>query len=226
MTFDEYIAFHKVGDPCVEEKMMAKLCKYYGLDEWQTFKAIYYYSMCYNLIDPFRLLQNPNLPKSSIDFCTDRRYVRIGDRYNTLLKELRKEKLEMLKSCKTTTEAYKVVSSWYYFGRFTAYLFLECWTYMYDMDWEDDFLPAWEKDELYTKGAMHVAGLKEYDKGKLDEFCKRAKKLTGSNAFSLETSLCCVAKILKGTKGVGSYTENLLKYVNQFPIKNVILKLL
>lgn len=34
MTYADYIAYHKQGDAGVEERMIASLCSYYHLSEW------------------------------------------------------------------------------------------------------------------------------------------------------------------------------------------------
>lgn len=229
MNYTEFLEYVK-GDGSPEERMIAKLCNHYKLSDWDTFRVMYYYSMCYNPVDPFRLLKNPDLPKSDIDFVTDRRYVRMLDNFERLKAGLTPSKMQALFNCKTTTELYNEVRSWFFFGRYATYLFLECWCYKYAHLYKDDFIPAWEADELYTKGAMHVAGCKELDKKRLSEWCAQAKKDSGETAFALETALCGVAKILKGTRYMGYYTERLISYTQSYKadpsFSSLILKLL
>lgn len=224
MDFEKFLKYHH-GDGHPEETMVAKLCKYFGLSKWDSFRAVYYYSMCYNLIDPWRMLQAKQpLPKGDIDFVTDRRYVRCGDNYEKLLKQLQPSLMERLCGCKTTTQQYKEVSGWYFFGRYATYLFLEVWNYLYPAE-IDDFIPAWEKKELYTQGAIALIG-GIYNKQALDNFIVKCKQSTGDTAFSIETSLCGWAKMIKGTRYNGYYTDRMLSYTNGTKIGNIILKLL
>lgn len=225
MTFDEFLAYHN-GDGHPEESMVAKLCRYFKLSKYDCFRAVYYYSMCYNLVDPWKMLSaKAPLPKDDIDFVTDRRYVRCGDTYPRLLKQLSPELMRRLESCKTTSSQYNEVSNWYFFGRYASYLFLECWNYLYPEDVADDFIPAWERNELYTKGAVALTG-GIYDKARLDAFICRVKAVTGDTAFSIETSLCGYAKILKGTRYNGYYTDRMLSYTSGTKIGEIVLQLL
>jgi len=109
---------------------------------------------------------------------------------------------------RSTSEAYQLVSSWYYFGRYAAYLFLEVWMNVCSPGWKDDLKPGWEPDENYTKGAQILAG--SNDPAALDAFLDRVRKDTGDNVFAIETSLCAVAKFEKGTRYDGYYTERML----------------
>ena len=225
MTFREFINYHN-GDGHPEESMVAKLCRYFRLSKYDSFRAVYYYSMCYNLVDPWRMLAAKSpLPKDDIDFVTDRRYVRCGDNYNRLLKQLSPDLMRRLEARKTTARQYEEVSGWYFFGRYASYLFLECWNYLFPDDAEDDFLPGWEKDELYTKGAVALTG-GTYDKRLLDDFMRKAKAATGDTAFSIETSLCGYAKIIKGTRYNGYYTDRMLSYTSGTKVGDIVLKLL
>lgn len=225
MTFEEFINYHN-GDGHPEESMVAKLCRHFKLSKYDCFRVVYYYSMCYNLVDPWKMLvAKKPIPKDDIDFVTDRRYVRMLDNYERLLKQLSPGLMERLVACKTTSRQYEEVRSWFFFGRYATYLFLECWNYLYPEDAADDFLPGWERDELYTKGAVALSGGR-YDKARLDEFMRQAKAATGDTAFSIETSLCGYAKILKGTRYNGYYTDRMLSYTSGTKIGEIVLKLL
>lgn len=126
MNYSEYIAYHRRGDAAVEERMIASLAKYFNLSQWDTFKLIYFYSMTYHIPSALRLLFKPtNTQKKDLVFRTDRRYVRCNGAYDRLLKELNVSMLHSLQSCKTTEEAYNTVRKWFFFGRYTAFLFLK-----------------------------------------------------------------------------------------------------
>ena len=74
---------------------------------------------------------------------------------------------------------------------------------------------GWESDENYTKGAVHIIGTS--DRKALDKFLEMAKRDTEDNAFSIETSLCAVAKFIKGTRWDGYYTERMLEEAGKSP---------
>ena len=98
--------------------------------------------------------------------------------------------------------------SWFFFGRYAAFLFLEVYCNVFKPDWTDDVAFGWETDENYTKGAILLAGSASRDA--LDQFLERARRDTGDNAFAIETSLCAVEKIKKGTRWNGYYSERML----------------
>lgn len=105
MTYEEYIAYHRQGDAGVEERMIASLCRYYGLNEWDSFRLIYYYTMTYHIPSALAMLLEGERDMKKLKFRTDRRYVRCNGAYKRLLEELFYEKLAQLHECKTTAEA-------------------------------------------------------------------------------------------------------------------------
>lgn len=224
MTYDEYIRYHLGGDAGVEERMIASLSAYYKLSRWDSFRLAYYYTTTYHIPSALKLLRNHNTPKSELKFRTDRRYVRIGDTYTRLMAQLSPKLLEQLDRATTTTEQYNIVSSWYFFGRYAAFLFLEVWAKLSGKQIEDDLALKFEPEENYTKGAEIIA--QTQDKAALSAFIERAKNDTNDNVFSLETSLCAVAKLKKGTRWNGYYTERLLSDIAGNEWENVIVNLL
>lgn len=224
MTYDEYIAYHLGGDAGVEERMIASLASYFKLSRWDSFRLAYYYTTTYNIPSALKLLRNHNTPKVELKFRTDRRYVRIGDTFTRLQAQLSPKLLEQLDKATTTTEQYNIVSSWYFFGRYAAFLFLEVWAQLSGKQITDDLVLKFEPEENYTKGAQIVA--QTQDKTVLTAFVERAKHDTKDNVFSLETSLCAVAKLKKGTRWNGYYTERLLKDIAGSEWENLILYLL
>ena len=209
MTYEEYIAYHRQGDAGVEERMIASLCRHYNLNGWEAFRLIYFYTMTYHIPSALAMLLEGERDIKRLQFRTDRRYVRCNGAFPRLLAELQPSKAVFLSRCKTTTEAYKEVRSWYFFGRYAAYLFLEVYINAFKPNWVDDLMPDWEPDENYTRGAVSI--VESDDKAELDKFINRARKDAEDNVFALETSLCSVAKFIKGTRWNGYYTERMLK---------------
>jgi hypothetical protein len=224
MTYEQYMQYHNGGDAGVEEKIIASLAEYFGLSRWDSFRLAYYYTTTYHIPSALKLLSNPGTPKEELKFRTDRRYVRIGDNFRRLILQLTPQLLEELDKATTTTEQYKIVSGWYYFGRYAAFLFLEVWAKLSGKQITDDFALKFEPNENYTRGAEIVAETQEKDA--LRTFIERAKIDTNDNVFSLETSLCAVAKFKKGTRWNGYYTERLLDDIKGCEWENIILNLL
>lgn len=209
MTYEEYIAYHLRGDAGVEERMIASLSRHFALGGWDAFRLIYFYTMTYHIPSALSMLLEGERDIKRLKFRTDRRYVRCNGAFPRLLQELTRDKYDRIRSVRTTSEAYKEVRSWYFFGRYAAYLFLEVWCNTFHPDWRDDLYPDWEPDENYTKGAVSIA--RSNAKPELDKFLDRVRTDTRDNVFSIETSLCAVAKFAKGTRWNGYYTERMLQ---------------
>ena len=224
MTYEEYIRYHLGGDAGVEERMIASLSAYYELSRWDSFRLAYYYTTTYHIPSALKLLRNHNTPKSELKFRTDRRYVRIGDNFNRIMAQLSPKLLEQLDQATTTTEQYDIVSGWYFFGRYAAFLFLEVWAKLSGKQVTDNLALKFEPEENYTRGAEIIA--QTQDKAVLSAFIESAKCDTNDNVFSLETSLCAVAKLKKGTRWNGYYTERLLSDIAGSEWEGIILNLL
>lgn len=224
MTYDEYIRYHLGGDAGVEERMIASLSAHFGLSRWDSFRLAYYYTTTYHIPSALKLLRDHNTPKSELKFRTDRRWLRIGDRYDRVMAQLSPKLLDQLDKATATAEQYDIVSGWYYFSRYAAFLFLEVWAKLSGMQITDNLALKFEPEENYTKGAEIIA--QTQDKAALSVFIERAKRDTNDNVFSLETSLCAVAKLKKGTRWNGYYTERLLSDIAGSEWENVIVSLL
>lgn len=224
MTYNDYILYHNGGDAGVEEKMIASLSRHFGLTRWDSFRLAYYYATTYHIPSALKLLFNHKTPKYELKFRTDRRYVRIGDTFDRIMAQLSPSLLEQLDKAASTTEQYKLVTSWYYFGRYAAFLFLEVWAKLSGKQIVDDLALKFEPRENYTVGAEIIAGTQ--NRGELTAFIERAKADTNDNVFALETSLCAVAKLKKGTRWNGFYTERLLDDIKGCQWENIIIKLL
>jgi hypothetical protein len=220
MTYEEYIRYHNRGDAGVEERMIASLSRALHLNRWDSFRLIYFYTMTYHIPSALAMLLEGERDMKKLQFRTDRRYVRCNGAYDRLLKELNQGMMVALGACTSTSQAYCVVSSWYFFGRYAAFLFLEVYMNVFRPKWTDDIRFRWEKDENYTLGAISVTRSNERDT--LDKFLNQAKIDTRDNAFAIETSLCAVAKFNKGTRWDGYYTERMLNEADHSKYKELI----
>lgn len=223
MTYEEYIRYHNRGDAGVEERMIASLAHSLRLNKWDSFRLIYFYTMTYHIPSALAMLIEGERDIKKLQFRTDRRYVRCNGAYDRLLRELNEGMLDALMSVKTTSQAYSVVSSWFFFGRYAAFLFLEVYMNVFKPKWTDDLRFNWEPKENYTLGAISIARSKE--RAELDKFLNQAKIDTRDNAFAIETSLCAVAKFNKGTRWDGYYTERMLEEADKSKYKKLIYSL-
>lgn len=225
MTYAEYIAYHRQGDAGVEERMIASLCRHFALNEWDAFRLIYFYTMTYHIPSALNMLLHNERNIKKLQFRTDRRYVRCNGAFPRLLNELTQDKFARLLACGTTAEAYREVRSWFFFGRYAAYLFLEVFIHVFPAGklWTDDLVPDWEPDENYTKGAVSIVG--SNDRDALNKFLNNARKDAEDNVFSIETSLCAVEKFRKGTRWNGFYTERMLEEAKGTEYETIIYQL-
>lgn len=225
MLFDEksYIAYHNRGDAGVECSLNAKICNSLGISDFEKFSYIYFYSMTYNIDSALDMLHGERDIKK-LKFRTDRRYVRCNGAYPRLLQGLTEDKLSQLRNCRSTQQLYDTCRKWFFFGRYAAFLFLENYMETFRPQAVKNLKMGWEPDENYTKGAELVTGTD--DRAELDRFLARCIRATGSNEFALETSLCAVEKIRKGTRWDGYYTERLIGEMENSKYKNLVLGLL
>lgn len=223
MNYEDYIAYHKRGDAGVEERMIASLCRYFDLNMWDSFRLIYFYTMTYHIPSALAMLLDGERDIKRLKFRTDRRYVRCNGAFPRLLAELTEDKHVRLLQVNTTQEAYNEVKSWFFFGRYAAYLFLEVYCNVFSPEWEDNVKYGWEPDENYTLGAISIT--RSNEKSVLDNFLDRAKKDAGDNAFAIETSLCAIAKFAKGTRWNGYYTERMLNEARGTKYETIIYQL-
>lgn len=223
MTYEEYIAYHKRGDAGVEERMIASLCRHFKLSDWDAFRLIYFYTMTYHIPSALDMLLDGERDIKRLHFRTDRRYVRCNGAFPRLLAGLTQDKQRRLAAVKDTQSAYNEVRSWFFFGRYAAYLFLEVYCNVFSPDWVDNVKYGWEKDENYTLGAISLT--RSAEKDELDKFLNSAKKDAGDNAFAIETSLCAIAKFAKGTRWDGYYTERMLEEAKESKYADLIYSL-
>lgn len=222
--YDWFIKYHKRGDAGVEERMIAKLSAYFRLSRWDSFRLVYHYATTYSTPSALTLMRNPKTPKNELKFRTDRRYVRIGNTFDYIMQNLNPGMLAQLDEAQTTTEQYNTVASWFYFGRYAAFLFLEVWAKISGKQVIDDLALKFERKESYTRGAEIIARTQNGEK--LTQFIESAKRDTGDNVFSLKTSLCAVEKFRKGSRWDGYYTERMINDAVGTRWEEVILKLI
>ena len=127
-----------------------------------------------------------------------------------IISELTPEKFYALYKCNSTKQALEIVSDWYYFARYSSFLFLDLYITIFNPKWIDNVQYKWEKEENYTKGALLITG-GIYDKKILDSLLEQLKKHTQGNSFAIQGVLCAFYKIHKGTRFDGYYKKRMLE---------------
>lgn len=213
--YNRYIDYHNSGDCRTEAVILKNIGTQWDLSQWQRFQLSYLYSATYCIDSAIKIYLNRNAPKKTIRFRTDRRFVRNGDNYERLLQGLDRNKYENLIRIKTTKQAYELVGSWFFFGRYSAFLFLETYFLTNNPSWEDNLIFGWEKGENYNNGAELLFAQSGADEQQKNILLESIKNDTGDICFAIETSLCAWAKFYKGTRWPGYYTERAVKEAMQ-----------
>lgn len=223
--FPQFVSYHQTGDANIEGRCLSNISDKLGLNDKQRFRLGYYYATCYNIDSALRLLENPNLSVKDVTLRTDRRYVRCNNAFPRIMSECNDSKLESLYKIRTFKDAIKTVESWFFFGRYATYLFLETYYGLLKPGWKDNAVFDWEPDENYTLGAKTL--IVEDDKASLDLLLDELKNTPtsrdNSNSFAIETGLCGWWKILKGTRWPGFYTERMTNEALESRYRDLIL---
>lgn len=224
--YKEYVRYHQLGDANIEGRCIANICNVLSLSEWDRFRFCYYYATVYNIDSALRLLENPKLSVREVNLRTDRRYVRCNGAFARILQGLTMEKLLSLQSLASLTEAVNTVKSWYFFGRYSSFLFLETFLSVFKPRLKDDLMFDWASNENHIRGAKTL--IVENDAEHLNELLNELKRLPterdNANSLAIETSLCGWWKILKGTRWQGFYAERLINEASQSRFGELILR--
>ena len=207
MNLNDTIQYINGGDACCEEEMIGLISDYFNFTNYQRFELCYFQSITYNIPSALDIFFNRSIDKRLLKFRTDRRWVAYLDRYEQLMANLTRDKYETLQAIDNYQDAHDFVRTWYYFARYATFLFLEIYIQALRPLWVDNLIFKYEKNELYTKGAQIIANNSYIQ---LNEVQPILMKSTGINSFGLETVLCGVAKIEKGTRWDGFYKARMI----------------
>jgi hypothetical protein len=238
----EFCKYHRDGDGECNSVVLRAWADNHNLNLEQRWELAYMFAITYNVVSAIVLYENPDewsdaeRLKSKIVFQSDRKYVRIHDRFKNCLafyvdnlsnpKPLLDKWLSGGKF--NLTEAISDIEKWYYFGRFSAFLFLEMFIWLTDIPVKNAQTIEWKHGNTATSGLLNVFGYDELanqfdSKGKLglpiekmDELLNKllqAVKSSGGNAnvTVVETSLCAYRKHYKGTRYNGYYLDRMLE---------------
>ena len=254
---DEFVNYHIHGDADCYGKILKLYANNENMTEHEVFDFVYFYSITYNIPSAIvlykereQIRKNPRLyatnNKDRILFQSDRKYVKIQDRYENSLEDWQKninfedfKRKNIIGNKINLNTAIKYVQKWFYFGRFASFLFLEGIYTVMDYSFENCKI-KWLEGDTATSGVMNVFG---YDKhaNYFDKYNKIAEGLNinrldsmlehlegkikakggNYNTTCVETSLCAYRKFYKGTRYNGYYLDRQLEEIiyieNNYP---------
>lgn len=245
---EEFIHYHLYGDGEANGKILKNYADRNKLTLQERFDLAYFYSVTYCIIsalfllkyretilnDPVSFAKNS---KKIIIFQSDRRYVRVGNNYEKMLNcfsgRLANKESEVIEKMKKNgklnmQKIESEVSNWYFFGRFSTYLFAETLGRLFGQDIGTTQFD-WLNGDTATSGMMNLLCLDQsadyFDKyGKLpsnitttqlDVGLRIVQQKIKSKGFTpitaeIETSLCAYRKFYKGSRYNGYYIDRIL----------------
>lgn len=234
---DEFIEFHRYccwnDSIVIQLKAYADLC---GLSQTQREWLVFFYSMTYSIPSAIICLKhfeeiksNPELFwsrfKSKLIFQSDRRWVKFNNQFvGSFLDFAQKGVFKALRGNDAIDldKALAMVQKVSYFARFSAFLFLEAYCFMFQRQTFNDGID-WKHGDTATSGMMNVL---RFD-SEANEFDKTGRLLVSEPVLSaavkyiqgripendckstlfIETTLCAFRKHFKGTRYVGYYVD-------------------
>lgn len=246
----EYVEYHINGDADCNDVLLKKWADDNNLSQQERYDLAYFFAITYSIPSGIILLKEKDLMLQDIDkwvaenkskliFQSDRKYVRMLDNFNGCIK-FYKDNLQSVEAflCGITAgktliieKALQKVEKWFFFGRFSAFLFLETFTALTDFAIENTTID-WKNGDTATSGLMNLFGLDNsanyFDKtGKIPDnldynkmnnmlliTLKEIKKHGGDdNVTGVETSLCAYRKFFKGSRYNGFYLDRMLEEI-------------
>lgn len=242
----EFVAYHINGDGECNNVVLKEWADRKGLDKTHRFELAFFFAITYSVESAVILFENQkgiaccinswvNENKSKLVFQSDRKYIRMSDRFERCLRFFfsggaSSDDAEGWErdGALALGVAIKKVEQWPMFGRFSAYLFLETYAYLCGLKAKNAYID-WPKGDTATSGLMNVYGLDKaadrFDKtGKIDpgllaimdkmqdELLRAIENAGGdTNITNVETSLCAYRKFYKGTRYDGYYLDRMLE---------------
>ncbi len=240
MRLESFLSFHKRF--VVEDDLVGPMKAYFRIasyTEEEIWKFLCLYATCYSIPTSILFMNCGDIRsfcqenKSRLIFQSDRRWMRIGDRFvrgfgsvhnPQLFKFLHNQKVVDIR---TSIDRIRECA---FFGRFSAYLLLEAFMGAFGKDgfFSGEF-NFWEGDTA-TSGLLNVMGrdadadafdagvLRVLDadsmKKTLDTILSRLQGAGNCSIAFVETSLCAYRKLFKGSRYLGYYTDRCLQELN------------
>lgn len=245
----EFIWYHINGDGDCNGQVLRAYAEQHELTKQDIFDLAYFYATTYCCASAIFLLDHRNeiisdlrqfagKYKKRLIFQSDRKYVRMKDHFEKMLATwanvLRKIEPEFADSFVrdetiNTRAALKCVENWYFFKRFSAYLFIETYCDIYGIEASRAYDLDLEGDAMtFVGGLFYVFGMdqeaeyvQKYHRLPVDietincliqDLQNEVYAAGGDDNFTkLETSLCAYEKFFKGTRYNGYYADRMLQ---------------
>lgn len=256
----EFCRYHIEGDCDCDVVLLRQYAKDNHLNTEQIWKLCYFFAITYNVPSAIVLFENRHKDlvnlRDTIIFQSDRKWVKFEDRFERLIDFYRRRMPTFEEFFKRNNKNgklslnsafYDICKHWYYFKRFSTFLFLDTLISITQIKVEQDLKLTWQLGVTVTSGMLNLLGLdKQADKfdssgllavetSILDtalrelqiEIIKRGGDPTISN---VEGTLCGYRKHFKQSRYNGYYLDRMLEEIqkiklNHPDVANKVLKL-
>lgn len=247
----EFIWYHIHGDGDCNGQVLREYSRMNNLNAQDRFDLAYFYSITYCCASAVFLLSHRNEIRSKqilfadqykrkLIFQSDRKYVRMLDNFyrvlstwvNLLDNHVQDFDGRFIKQ--NTIDIKKALSEcekWYFFSRFSAYLFVETYCDILGLEGSRAQDMVYEGDSMtFASGLFYVFGMDDEARfiqqrhklpidnyafeSLIEELQDEVRKQGGDDNFTkLETSLCAYDKFFKGTRYNGYYADRQLEEI-------------
>lgn len=251
----EYVRYHMTGDADCPERTLGLWADLHGLSEPERFELAYLFAITYNPPSAVYLFEHRDAIRRDpagfarrahdrIIFETDRKYVRIGDRFSRCLEEFASRLTPAERTVQLLAKggrldiprAVREVESWYYFGRYSAFLLLEAFLDFTGMRFTNASID-WKHGDTATSGLLNLycfdAEADRFDRtgrllvdlpsmdAMLDSAIAEIEAAGGDgNVLGVESTLCAYRKFYKGSRYNGYYLDRMLQEIRRFKALN------
>jgi len=248
---EEFLEYHLRGDGEANGIILKEFADRNKYNDVERFDLAYFYSITYCILSAIYLLkrktdivadpaQFAGETKKKIIFQSDRRYVRTGDNYRKMLEyyslSINGVQMDLIDAMRTggkftLPRIEAIVKEWYFFGRFSTYLFAETLGRLFGHGLGTNKFD-WNQGDTATSGMLN---LMTFDRS-ADYFDRTGKLPKGINTQQLdvamkileqkitarggtpitaeiETSLCAYRKFYKGSRYNGYYLDRILEEI-------------
>lgn len=245
----EFVWYHINGDGDCNGQVLREYARAKNLTRQDCFDLAYFYSTTYCCVSAVYLLQhrreimaNPaqfaREHKGKLIFQSDRKYTRMLDHFERVLKEWRGHMCTGVESFAAQThynaetidteKALDLITGWYFFSRFSAYLFVETYCDIFGMKATPVEGLNYEGDSMTFAGGLFYVFDRDVEARFIHEhrklpvptqqfedmirtLQKNVRRAGGDDSLvKLETSLCAYEKFFKGTRYNGYYADRQL----------------
>lgn len=250
----EFVWYHIHGDGDCNGQVLRVYAQLNNLDRQACFDLAYFYATTYCVVSAIYLLNHrkeivadyrafAKENKPDLIFQSDRKYVKMLDNFERMLdvwrRELRSGAPEFDRctladpSTIDTEKALSKAEKWYFFKRFSAYLFIETYCDILDLratrvtglDYEGDamtfagglfYVLGDDKDAIYIHENRKLPVTRDAFEESLQTLQRDVLAAGGDDSLvKLETSLCAYEKFFKGTRYNGYYADRQLGEVTK-----------